>query len=77
MKLAAEYPVQLVSMGLMDIMMGVDGAEHLASLTPDFPAITALSKEKNCVRLGYAGEAISNMAVGGTGEVVKKVKIYT
>lgn len=58
LELAKAYPVQLVSTGLMDILMPVDGAAALATMTPDFPAITALSKAENCV--GIHGFALVN-----------------
>ena len=42
------YP-ELVSTGLTDIMMAVESEEELASISPDFPALSALSEKYNVV----------------------------
>lgn len=42
-------PVQIVSTGLSDILVPVREPEILGRMTPDFAAITRLSREKKCV----------------------------
>lgn len=42
-------PVQIVSTGLRDIMVPVTNPEVLGRMTPDFAAITRLSRVKQCI----------------------------
>lgn len=42
-------PVQIVSTGLKDIILPVTDPEILGRMTPDFSAITRLSREKECI----------------------------
>lgn len=44
-----DYPIQIVSTGLNDIMLPVDSREHLEAISPDFKMVAELSKEKNVV----------------------------
>ena len=43
------YPVQMVSTGLEDIIMPIDSVEHLAELQPDFKVMTEISKKLQVV----------------------------
>lgn len=43
------FPIQIVSTGLNDIMLPVDSREHLEALSPHFEMMAELSKEKNVV----------------------------
>ena len=44
-----DFPIQIVSTGLSDVMLPVDTKEHLETLSPDFKMMAELSKEKNVV----------------------------
>lgn len=44
-----DFPIQIVSTGLSDIMLPVDSMEHLEALSPDFKTMAEISKEKNVV----------------------------
>ncbi len=44
-----EYPIQIVSTGLRDIMLPVRSAEEMKALEPDFPAMKDLSRQKNVI----------------------------
>lgn len=44
-----DFPIQIVSTGLSDIMLPVDSRNHLEVLSPDFKMMAELSKEKNVV----------------------------
>ncbi len=44
-----DFPIQIVSTGLSDVMLPVDTKEHLEALSPDFKMMAELSKEKNVV----------------------------
>lgn len=43
------FPIQIVSTGLNDIMLPIDSREHLEELSPDLKRIAELSKEKGVV----------------------------
>lgn len=43
------FPIQIVSTGLNDIMLSIDSREHLEELSPDLKKIAELSKEKGVV----------------------------
>lgn len=45
----ADLPIQMVSTGLKDILLAVDGVDTLAAMTPDFSAITGVSQGLKCV----------------------------
>lgn len=44
-----EYPIQIVSTGLRDILFPIPAPKALESLVPDFEAISRISREKDCV----------------------------
>lgn len=47
--ISKEQPIQIVTTGLKDIIMPIASIEHLAELTPDFNAMTELSRELQVV----------------------------
>jgi len=47
--IAKEYPIQIVTTGLKDIIMPIDSKEHLALLKPDFKVMENLSRELQVV----------------------------
>lgn len=47
--IAKNLPIQIVSTGLRDILIPVDNTEHLKDLTPNFKAISDVSKKMNVV----------------------------
>lgn len=47
--ISERLPVQIVSTGLKDILIPVDSPEHLRELSPDFAAISDLSRDKGVV----------------------------
>lgn len=58
-------PIQMVSTGLKDILLAVDGEATLGAMTPDFDAITAVSRDLNCVGI-HAFALIKSKAQGIT-----------
>lgn len=43
--ISKDYPIQVVTTGLRDIIMPIDSIEHLADLKPDYEMMTELSRE--------------------------------
>lgn len=47
--ISQDFPIQIVSTGLKDIMLPIDSQEHLMTMQPNFEMMTQLSKELDIV----------------------------
>lgn len=47
--ISREFPIQIISTGLKDVMLPIASMEELMSMSPDFKAITDLSRELDVV----------------------------
>lgn len=47
--ISKQYPVQIVTTGLKDILMPMDSVEHLGMMDPDFTEMTKISRELQVV----------------------------
>ena len=47
--LNGEYPIQIVSTGLKDILVPIDNRESLRKIKPDFEEMKKISKEKDVI----------------------------
>lgn len=47
--ISREFPIQIISTGLKDVMLPITSQEEIMAMTPDFKAITELSREMGVV----------------------------
>ena len=47
--ISREFPIQIISTGLKDVMLPITSQEEIMAMTPDFKAITDLSRELDVV----------------------------